>query len=47
MNAKDYWQLFLETGAPEAYLLYSKQMKVEERHVLDDSGYRSESNGLQ
>ena len=21
MNATDYWQLFLETGAPEAYLM--------------------------
>ena len=24
MNAMDYWQLFLETGAPEAYLLYNQ-----------------------
>lgn len=47
MNAMDYWQLFLETGAPEAYLLYSKQMKMEENHVLDDSGYRPQSYGLQ
>ena len=22
MDAKRYWSLFLETGAPEAYLLY-------------------------
>ena len=47
MNAKDYWQFFLETGAPEAYLLYTKQMKLEENNVLDDSGYRTQSNGLQ
>lgn len=47
MNAKDYWQLFLETGAPEAYLLYAKQIKTEAKHVLDDSGYRPKSNGLQ
>ena len=47
MKAADYWQLFLETGAPEAYLLYSKQMKSEGDHVLDDSGYRPESNRLQ
>lgn len=47
MNAKDYWQLFLETGAPEAYLLYSKQLKSEAVHVFDHSGSRSESNGLQ
>ena len=24
MEARDYWQLFLETGAPEAYLLYRR-----------------------
>lgn len=47
MNAKDYWQLFLETGAPEAYLMYSKQLKMEESHVFDDPGYRPQSGGLQ
>ena len=25
MNALDYWQLFLETGAPEMYLMYCKR----------------------
>ena len=47
MNAGDYWQLFLETGAPEAYLLYSRQVKSEAQYVLDRSGHRPESNGLQ
>ena len=47
MNANDYWQLFLETGAPEMYLMYSKAMKVEASHVPDDPGYRPESHGLQ
>lgn len=47
MNAMDYWQLFLETGAPEAYLMYSKQLKSEGSHVFDDSGHRPESYGLQ
>ena len=47
MKASDYWQLFLETGAPEAYLLYSKQLKMEGKHVSDDSGDRPESYGLQ
>ena len=47
MNGKDYWQLFLETGAPEAYLLYSYALRSEERHVYDDSGNRPESYGLQ
>ena len=25
MNAQDYWNLFLDTGAPEAYLLYKSR----------------------
>ncbi len=47
MNAMDYWQLFLETGAPEVYLMYSKKMESEARHVFDDQGRGPESNGLQ
>ena len=47
MEARDYWQLFLETGAPEAYLLYSRQVKSEAQYVLDHSGRRPEGDGLQ
>ena len=47
MNAFDYWQLFLETGAPEAYLMYTKAMKMEGKHVSDDSGSRPQSYRLQ
>lgn len=38
MNAQDYWQIFLETGAPELYLLYNNARRMEGRHVLDDTG---------
>ncbi len=38
MNAKDYWQMFMETGAPELYLLYNKAQKMENANVLDGSG---------
>lgn len=27
MNASFFWELFHETGAPEAYLLFKKQSK--------------------
>lgn len=47
MNAMDYWHLFLETGAPELYLLYSSARNQEEPHVSDGPGHRPESNGLQ
>lgn len=30
MTAEFYWQLFLETGAPELYLLYRKALQGEE-----------------
>ena len=47
MDSCDYWQLFLETGVPEYYLLYSKAIKMEARDVPDDTGAGAEGNGLQ
>ena len=47
MNAKDYWSVFLETGAPEAYLLYSAALKTEGKHVPDDSGSCPEDSRFQ
>ena len=47
MNAMDYWHLFLETGAPELYLLYTNARSKEEAHVSDGPGHRPESYGLQ
>ena len=38
MNASDYWKIFMETGAPEAYLSYARALKMEEDHVFDHSG---------
>lgn len=42
----ELWQLFLETGAPEAYLLY-KKLQAEECYVSEYSGHRPQSHGLQ
>ncbi len=47
MNAQDYWEFFLETGAPEVYLLYNNARKMEKIHVLDDSGPCASGHGLQ
>ena len=47
MQARDYWQLFLETGAPEAYVSYIQMLKTEDSHVSDHPGHRPESHGLQ
>ena len=47
MNARDYWNFFLETGAPEYYLLYQNALKMEAPDVSDDSGHRAAGYGLQ
>ncbi len=47
MNAANFWQLFLETGAPEMYLLHKQAKMMEETHVLDDTGTGSAGNSLQ
>lgn len=47
METKDYWQLFIETGAPEMYLLYAKQQKMEASHVFDGTSSCTQSYGLQ
>ena len=46
MKPLDYWQLFLETGAPELYLMH-KAMQVGGKDVSDDPGNRPQSHGLQ
>lgn len=47
MNAQLYWQLFLDTGAPEMYLLYNKARKTEASNVFDDQGACAQSSSLQ
>ena len=47
MKAKDYWQFFMETGAPEYYLMYNIALKMEAPIVFDDPGHRAPGHGLQ
>lgn len=47
MDSTELWQLFLDTGAPEAYLLYSKALRMEKSHVSDNEGLGSANHGLQ
>ena len=47
MDAKDYWTIFMETGLPEAYMLYAKQLKMEEGNAPDDPSPRPAGYGLQ
>ena len=46
MDAKDYWQLFMETGVPEYYMMYKAQ-KMEGVHVPDNTGSGAAGHGLQ
>ena len=47
MKSTDYWQIFLETGAPEMYLLYQNALKMENNHVLDNQGFGAAGHILQ
>ena len=47
MKSQDLWQMFLETGAPEMYLLYNKARKMEEADVFDDPGLGAAGSSLQ
>ena len=47
MDSKECWQLFLETGAPEAYMLYTRALKLEGSHVSEYHGLGTESQRLQ
>ena len=38
MNTQQLWQTFMETGAPEVYLLYHQAKKVENSNVPDRAG---------
>ncbi len=47
MNAADYWNIFMDTGAPEAYMAYTRALRMEESHVSDDQGTGASGHGLQ
>jgi len=45
MEATEYWKLFMETGAPEMYLLYANRVKTEGNHVFNGPGHCTQGNG--
>ena len=38
MNSAFYWDLFLETGAPEMYVYYQEAKRSDEQYVSDGTG---------
>ena len=47
MTSQEYWQMFLETGAPELYLMFNNARKMENTNVFDNNGTGDQSHGLQ
>lgn len=47
MKAEDYLNLFMETGAPEMYLMYHHVRRLENRNVPDNQGIGASDNSLQ
>ena len=47
MQSQDYWKLFLDTGAPEMYLMFNNARKMENQHVFDDASPGSAGCKLQ
>lgn len=46
MNQQAMWSVFLNTGAPEAYLLYCEARKVKEPYVSDNQGTCDQSHKI-
>ena len=47
MVAKDLWDLFIDTGAPEMYLLYNMARKAEAADVFEDQRTGPSCIGIQ
>lgn len=47
MDAQLFWQMFIETGSPEAYIMYKQAKQMEGSHVLDGQGINIAGNKLQ
>ncbi len=47
MDSQSLWQLFIETGAPELYLLYNHARKMEDTNVFNNPGPGTADYSLQ
>ncbi len=46
MTSQDYWQMFLETGAPELYLMYNNARKMENPNVCNNTRSGDQGHSL-
>ena len=42
-----FWNMFLQTGSPEAYLLFSEARKVKDEYVSDHTRPGDQGNQIQ
>ena len=47
MNSSDFWNIFIDTGAPEAYLMYTRSRRMEAQNVSEHPGSGAAGDGLQ
>ena len=47
MKSDAYWQLFLTTGSPEAYLAYHEAKRMEQTHVFEHERFGAANYSLQ
>ena len=46
MDSKFFWEVFLETGAPEMYVYYQEAKRSEEVYVSDSAGLGPAGNTI-
>ena len=46
MNPDGIWQVFIETGSPEVYLIYNRVRNTEENNVFNDPRSGATGHGL-
>ena len=47
MDAAEYWKLFMESGRPEVYIMYTQALKAEGTYVSENPGSGSANQRLQ
>lgn len=47
MKSEFYWQLFLKTGSPEAYIMFNEAKRLENVHVPEYEGAGRSGHSLQ
>lgn len=46
MDSKFFWEVFLDTGAPEMFVYYQEAKRSEEAYVSDSAGVGSPCNTI-